>query len=163
MIHVINPSNLLKTWFSLKHWRFCRIEPRYQELLSEDIPKAEKDGIYVKSIAEAMGVQSSVQTQIPTMYLDFTLQSNVQHHQSIPESWNAFVYTFEGDWVFGILNSPPVEVHHLLVLGPGEGLSVWNKSSMALRFILVGGKPLNEAVVQQGILLWTHKLRLKRL
>ncbi|CAI9770889.1 unnamed protein product [Fraxinus pennsylvanica] len=33
---------------------------------------------------------------------------------------------------------------------PGEGLSVWNKSTMALRFILVGGQPLNEPVVKQG-------------
>ncbi|KAL2530093.1 Pirin-like protein [Forsythia ovata] len=130
-------------------WR--RIEPRYQELLSEDVPKAEKDGVEVKIIAgETMGVHSPVCTQTPTMYLDFTLKPNAQYHQSIPESWNAFVYIIAGEGVFDSQNSAPIKAHHLLVLGPGEGLSVWNKSFEPLRFILVGGQPLNEPVVQHG-------------
>ncbi|GLT74889.1 hypothetical protein SLA2020_466540 [Shorea laevis] len=51
------------------------IEPRYQELLSEDIRRAEKDGVEVKIIAgESMGVQSPEYTRTPTMYLAFTLK-----------------------------------------------------------------------------------------
>lgn len=97
-----------------------------------------------------MGVQSPVYTRTPTMYLDFTLQPTAYYHQAIPESWNAFVYIVEGEGVFGIPNSGPVSSHHCLVLGPGEGLSVWNKSSKPLRFVLLGGQPLNEPVVQHG-------------
>lgn len=128
-----------------------RIEPRYQELLKEDIPNAESNGVEVKVIAgESMGVHSPVYTQTPTMYLDFTLKQSSHYHQTIPESWNAFVYIIEGEGIFGIPNSPAVSAHHILVLGPGEGLSVWNKSTKPLRFILVGGEPLNEPVVQHG-------------
>lgn len=97
-----------------------------------------------------MGVHSPVYTRTPTMYLDFSIKQNAHYHQSIPESWNAFVYIIEGEGVFGTQNSRPASAHHILVLGPGEGLSIWNKSSKPLRFILVGGQPLNEPVVQHG-------------
>lgn len=129
----------------------CRIEPRYQELLSEDIPKAEKDGVEVKVIAgESMSVRSQVYTRTPTMFLDFTLKPRTQMNQSIPEFWNSFVYIIEGEGVFGSQNCTPVSAHHVLVFGSGDGLSVWNKSSKPLRFVLVGGQPLNEPVVQYG-------------
>lgn len=129
----------------------CRIEPRYQELLQENIRKVEKDGVSVTIIAgEAMGVKSQVFTRTPTMYLDFTLKQASEHHQPIPESWNSFVYIMEGDGVFGSSDSTPTPAHHCLVLGPGEGLSVWNKSSKPLRFVLIGGQPINEPVAQYG-------------
>ncbi|XP_027117178.2 pirin-like protein [Coffea arabica] len=140
----------LQLWINLAS-KDKMIEPRYQELLDEDIPRAEEDGVEVKVLAgESMGVHSPVYTRTPTMYLDFTLKPRAQYHQSIPESWNAFVYTIDGEGVFGIPNSSPVAAHHALLLGPGEGLSVWNRSSRPLRFVLIGGQPLNEPVVQYG-------------
>nr|GLL29388.1 pirin-like protein [Ipomoea trifida] len=140
----------LQLWINLSS-KNKMIEPGYQELLDKDIPRAERDGTQVKVIAgEAMGVQSQVYTRTPSMFLDFTLKPMAQHHQPIPESWNAFVYIIEGEGVFGGLNSPPVLAHHCLVLGGGEGLSVWNQSSKPLRFVLIGGEPLNEPVVQYG-------------
>ncbi|KAA8531318.1 hypothetical protein F0562_006027 [Nyssa sinensis] len=140
----------LQLWINLSS-KDKMIEPRYQELLSQDISRAEKDGVEVRVIAgEAMGVQSPVYTRTPTMYLDFTLKPRAQLHQTIPESWNSFVYIIEGEGVFGYSNSSSVTAHHVLVLGPGDGLSVWNKSSKPLRFVLIGGQPLNEPVVQYG-------------
>ncbi|KAK9082712.1 hypothetical protein Scep_029183 [Stephania cephalantha] len=128
-----------------------RIEPRYQEVPSEDIMRAEEDGVEVRVIAgEAMGVRSPVYTRTPTMYLDFTLKPGAQMQQSIPETWNSFVYVIDGEGLFGSLNTSPVSAHHLLVLGPGDGLTVWNKSSRKLRFAVIGGQPLNEPVVQYG-------------
>lgn len=145
------PQTGLQLWINLSS-EDKMIEPRYQELTSEDIPRAEKDGVEVRVIAgESMGVRSPVYTRTPTMYLDFTLRPRAQLHQSIPESWNSFVYIIEGEGVFGSHNSSPVSAHHVLVLGPGDGLSVWNKSSSKpLRFVLAGGQPLNEPVVQHG-------------
>ncbi|KAB1213392.1 Pirin-like protein [Morella rubra] len=143
-------SKGLQLWINLSS-RDKMIEPRYQELLSEDIKRAEGDGVEVRIIAgESMGVRSPVYTRTPTMYLDFTLEPRAQVHQSIPESWNSFVYIIEGKGVFGIPNSSPVAAHHVLVLGPGDGLSVWNRSSDTLRFVLVAGQPLNEPVYQHG-------------
>ncbi|XP_052174162.1 pirin-like protein [Diospyros lotus] len=140
----------LQLWINLAS-RDKMIEPRYQELLCEDIPRAEEDGVEVRVIAgEAMGVRSPVYTRTPTMYLDFSMQPGAVLHQSIPQSWNSFAYIIEGEGVFGSINSSPVSAHHILVLGPGDGLSVWNKSSTPVRFVLIGGEPLNEPLAQHG-------------
>uniref|UniRef100_A0A0D9ZFQ5 Pirin N-terminal domain-containing protein n=1 Tax=Oryza glumipatula TaxID=40148 RepID=A0A0D9ZFQ5_9ORYZ len=140
----------LQLWINLSS-KDKMIEPRYQELMSKDISCAEKDGVEVKIIAgEAFGVRSPVYTRTPTMYMDFTMQPGSQLHQPIPEGWNAFVYIIDGEGVFGREKASPAAAHHCLVLGPGDGLSVWNKSGEPLRFALVGGQPLNEPVVQHG-------------
>ncbi|OVA08672.1 Pirin [Macleaya cordata] len=140
----------LQLWINLSA-RDKMNEPRYQELRREDIEKVERDGVEVRVIAgEAMGVRSSVDTITPTMYLDFTLIPGAQVHQSIPDSWNSFVYVVEGEGTFGSWNSSPVTAHIALVLGLGDGLSVWNKSSEPLKFVLIGGQPLNEPIVQYG-------------
>ncbi|XP_077229640.1 pirin-like protein [Tasmannia lanceolata] len=140
----------LQLWINLSS-KDKMIEPRYQELRCEEINRVEKDGVEVRIIAgESMGVRSPVYTRTPTMYLDFTLKPGAQLHQSIPESWNSFVYVIEGEGIFGNLSSSPATAHHTLVLSPGDGLSVWNKSSKVLRFVLIGGQPLNQPVVQYG-------------
>jgi quercetin 2,3-dioxygenase len=130
---------------------FFRIEPRYQEIQSKDIASTSKNGITVRVIAgESMGIQSPVYTCTPTMYLDFTLKPSSHLQQPIPSSWNAFVYILEGEGIFGLEKSGPVGAHHLLLLGQGDGLEVWNRSSKALRFVLIGGEPLDEPVAQLG-------------
>ncbi|XP_010241770.1 PREDICTED: pirin-like protein [Nelumbo nucifera] len=140
----------LQLWINLSS-KDKMIEPRYQELVKEDIKRAEKDGVEVRVIAgESMGVKSPVYTRTPTMYLDFTLKPGAHMKQSIPESWNSFVYVIEGEGVFGSLNSSPASAHHVLVLGPGDVINVWNKSANPLRFVLIGGQPINEPVVQYG-------------
>ncbi|XP_028759610.1 pirin-like protein [Neltuma alba] len=127
------------------------IEPKYQDLLKENIPRAEKDGVEVKVIAgEALGVQSEVYTRTPAMFLDFKLNPQTQMHQNIPETWNSFAYVLEGEGVFGSPSSSPIGPCNVVFLGPGDGVSVWNKSSEPLRFLLIGGEPLKEPVAQYG-------------
>lgn len=130
---------------------YCRIEPRYQEIQSNDIASATKNGVEVRVIAgESMGIKSPVYTRTPTMYLDFKLRQSAHLCQPIPPTWNSFVYVLEGEGVFGCERTGPVGPHHLLLLGQGDGLEVWNKSSKPLRFVLVGGEPLGEPVAQLG-------------
>ncbi|KAL8133842.1 pirin-like protein [Apium graveolens] len=140
----------LQLWINLSS-KDKMVEPNYQELLSDDIKRAEIDGVQVKIIAgESMGVESPVYTRTPTMFLDFTLQPKAHVNQKIPDYWNSFLYIIEGEGVIGSFNSSPVSAHHVLVLSSGDGLSVWNKSSQALRFALIGGEPLNEPVSRYG-------------
>ncbi|XP_021906039.1 pirin-like protein [Carica papaya] len=141
----------LQLWINLPS-KYKMIEPRYQEMLSKDIVKVTRDGISVRVIAgEALGAKSLIYTRTPTMYLDFTLDPGAKLRQPIPRSWNAFVYVLEGDGVFGNSKSSSVSAHHLLLLGSGNMLKVWNKStSKPVRFILVGGEPLGEPIVQFG-------------
>lgn len=140
----------LQLWINLPS-QYKMIEPRYQEMNSKDIAEASKDGVKVRVIAgEALGIKSPIQTRTPTMYLDFTLKPGALIRQPISVSWNAFVYILEGEGIFGSSRSAPVSAHHILLLGSGDGLVGWNKSSKPLRFILVGGEPLGEPVVQYG-------------
>ncbi|XP_076943467.1 pirin-like protein [Bidens hawaiensis] len=137
----------LQLWVNLSS-KDKMVEPNYQELLSDDIKRVEKDRVKVNIIAgESMGVNSSVYTRTPTMFLDFTLNPGAQMHQPVPESWNSFVYVLEGEGVFGSTSSSPISAHHVLVLSHGDGLSVWNNGSEPLRFVLIGGQPINEPVV----------------
>ncbi|KAL7249164.1 hypothetical protein ACSBR1_011344 [Camellia fascicularis] len=146
-----NPSSLHSHSNSLSILLNHRIEPRYQEISSKDIPEATKDGVKVRVIAgESLGTKSPVYTRTPTMYLDFTLNPGSHLHQAIPISWNAFVYVLDGEGIFGNSKSSLVTSHHLLLLGSGDGLEAWNRSSKPLRFVLVGGEPLGEPVVQFG-------------
>lgn len=135
-----------------------RIEPNYQELASKDVAKVHTDKIDVSVIAgESFGVKSPVYTRTPTMFLDFTMKPGSQLNQATPENWNCFVYVIDGEGVFGVGSSredkTPVSAHHTLVLSsPGDGVSVCNleSSEKDLRFVLIGGLPLKEPIVQYG-------------
>ncbi|KAD3067183.1 hypothetical protein R6Q59_018721 [Mikania micrantha] len=140
----------LQLWINLSS-RHKMIEPRYQEIESSDIAEANEDGVNVRVIAgESLGIRSPIYTRTPTMFLDFTLEPGAQIKQPVPESWNVFVYVLEGEGVFGKSRSSSTTAHHLLLLGPGDRLKAWNRSSKTLRFILVGGEPIGQPVVQWG-------------
>ncbi|PWZ22538.1 Pirin-like protein [Zea mays] len=66
-------------------------------------------------------------------------------HQPVPEGWNAFVYVVDGE---GVFRRETATAHYCLVLGPGDGVSVWNRSTKPLRFVLVAGQLLGVPVVQ---------------
>ena len=151
-VHYYGVPQVSLTFFSYLFFSSnVRIEPNYQEVSSKGIPEASKDGVRVKVIAgEALGAKSPIYTRTPTMYLDFTLKPKAYVQQPIPSSWNAFVYILEGEGVFGNSKATSTTEHNLLLLGYGDGLEVWNKSGKPLRFILVGGEPLSEPVVQFG-------------
>ncbi|KAF7044971.1 hypothetical protein CFC21_054128 [Triticum aestivum] len=152
----------LQLWINLAS-KDKMIKPRYQELESKDISQAEKDGVKVRIIAgEAFGVRSPVYTRTPTMYMDFTMQPGSQLHQPIPKGWNAFVYIIKGEGVFGREAAASASAHHCLVLGTGDGLSVWNRSGARLRFMLAAGQPLNELVVQQGPFVMNSRAQIQK-
>ncbi|KAI4320813.1 hypothetical protein MLD38_034258 [Melastoma candidum] len=137
----------LQLWVNLSS-KHKMIEPRYQEIPSREVAEASRDGVKVRAIAgEALGAKSPVYTRTPTMYLDFTLDPGAYLEQPIPATWNAFVYVLEGEGVFGNAKS---SAHYLLLLGEGDGLVAWNKSSRPVRFILVGGEVIGEPVSQLG-------------
>eukprot|EP00271_Cylindrocystis_brebissonii_P004737 TRINITY_DN16570_c0_g1_i1.p1 TRINITY_DN16570_c0_g1~~TRINITY_DN16570_c0_g1_i1.p1 ORF type:complete len:387 (+),score=73.59 TRINITY_DN16570_c0_g1_i1:92-1252(+) len=146
------PCHGLQLWVNLAA-KDKMVPAAYQELKSKDVPKVEKDGVHVAVIAgQALGVTSPVYTRTPTMFLDFTLQPGAAlHEQHIPEGWNAFIYTLLGEGaVIGAEERAPTPPHTTCELGKGNSISVWNKGSDVVRFVLIGGQPLNEPVAQYG-------------
>ncbi|KAL6844730.1 hypothetical protein ACP4OV_025389 [Aristida adscensionis] len=146
-------SKGLQLWVNLSSANKM-VEPGYQEIQSKDIACTTADGVTVRVIAgDAMGARSPVRTRTPTMYLDFTVRPRAAARQPVPAAWNAFAYVLEGEGVFGGADkggAPAVGAHHLLLLGDGDGVEVWNKSDRPLRFLLVAGEPIGEPVAQLG-------------
>nr|ACF80384.1 unknown [Zea mays] len=151
----------LQLWINLSS-KDKMIEPRYQELESKDISRGESEdgGVEARVIAgEALGAASPVYTRTPTMYVDFTMRPGSRLHQPVPEGWNAFVYVVDGEGVFG---RETATAHYCLVLGPGDGVSVWNRSTRPLRFVLVAGQPLGEPVVQHGPFVMNSRAQIQK-
>uniref|UniRef100_A0A2K6KNA6 Pirin n=1 Tax=Rhinopithecus bieti TaxID=61621 RepID=A0A2K6KNA6_RHIBE len=122
------PAHGLQLWVNLRSSEKM-VEPQYQELKSEEIPKPSRDGVTVAVISgEALGIKSKVYTRTPTLYLDFKLDPGAKHSQPIPKGWTSFIYTISGDVYIGKL--------WLCHLGN--------------HFVLIAGEPLREPVVQHG-------------
>lgn len=136
----------LQLWVNLPR-ELKMVEPAYQELKDEQIPRAKQSGVEVKVIAgESMGVKSPVYTRTPTMYLDFKLERGSRFKQPVPAGWNAFVYVVEGEGWFGPESKRVTSrAHHTVVYdSKGDSVEFGNEKSDLLRFVLVAGKPLNE-------------------
>lgn len=149
----LEEGHFLQLWVNLPaKYKMC--PPSYQELKSETIPCISKDGVTVRVIAgESMGTQSTIYTRTPTMYLDFKIEANCSFKQVVPIGWTAFIYILSGEAHFGSAGSSNCKLgtaHYTLVLSDGEFIEINNNSLEYCHFILVGGQPINEPVVQHG-------------
>ncbi|XP_066510489.1 pirin-like isoform X2 [Hoplias malabaricus] len=90
------PIHGLQLWVNLRK-ADKMVEPQYQELKNQQIPKPSKDGVTVTIISgESLGVKSKVYTRTPTIYLDFRLKQGSKYVQPVPSGWTAFIYTLSG-------------------------------------------------------------------
>ncbi|XP_077002470.1 pirin isoform X2 [Tamandua tetradactyla] len=145
------PAHGLQLWVNLRSSEKM-VEPQYQELKSEEIPKPSKDGVTIAVISgEALGMKSKIYTRTPTLYLDFTLDQGAKHSQPIPKGWTSFIYTISGDVYIGPDDAQQkIEPHHTAVLGEGDSVQVENKDPKSCHFVLIAGEPIREPVVHYG-------------
>ncbi len=141
-------------WVNLSA-RMKMTKPRYQEILSHDIPAVEREnGVRVRVIAGAVGdVRGSVKeiAADPT-YLDISVPADTSVTHPIPKGHAAFAYIFAGEGVFGMTDddkSEPVAAPRLVVFADGDQVEI-RASDKALRFLLISGKPLNEPIARYG-------------
>ncbi|KAL2652896.1 hypothetical protein R1flu_021024 [Riccia fluitans] len=140
----------IQLWVNLPG-KYKMLEPRYQELEHKSVATVETHGVKVSVIAgDSYGVRSPVYTITPIMFLDFSLEPGAVVHQEIPGYWNAFIYVLEGKVQVGSKTASPISSYNTVLLGPGKGLSVWNAENGVCRFLLIGGEPIGEPVVQYG-------------
>lgn len=127
-------------------------KPDYQELLAKDVPLATSpDGkTTAKVIAgKCFGVESSVFTVTPTMYLDMTMQPHASLVElPVPAQYNGFIYCLDG--ALTVAGHAEIARHGSCVeLGDGDAVSAVAGSEGA-RFVLIAGSPIGEPVVQHG-------------
>lgn len=144
----------LQLWVNLPQ-QDKMIKPHYQEIPAERIPQAQTaDGLVsVKVIAgEALGANSSIQTQTPIMYLHFTIQPGAIAIQPMPKAYNAFTYVLDGEGLFGAEKERAGDGQMVLFAQDGEEVVIANptNANSALDVLLIAGVPLNEPVVRYG-------------
>ena len=129
--------------------------PAYQEFNSSKIPLETRDnGTTVKVITGTTQQGTSGPVHQPLtdpLYLDVTVPAGETFTETLPYSYNAFVFLFEGsgglnnelgDWV-------TLKPDELAVLSDGDQVSL-QAGDTGARFLLVAGKPLNEPVARGG-------------
>ncbi|KAG0261887.1 hypothetical protein DFQ27_002715, partial [Actinomortierella ambigua] len=145
------PAHGLQLWINLpRSQKMC--EPQYQELLDNQIPRAQpSEGVTIKVIAgESQGVSSKIYTRTPTMYLDFKMKKGEKIEQQIPKSYTGFLYVLSGKVYVGD-DGFEGEAHHTLTLTEdgAEVVRLETKNEDA-HFVLIAGEPLGEPIVQHG-------------
>jgi quercetin 2,3-dioxygenase len=125
-------------------------EPAYQDIAPEAIPAHEAPGVRVRVLAgERAGVRGPIDDPLTQLlYLDVGLEPGARFiRESAADAGHAtFIYVFEGD---AVIAGQAIPRHHFAALGPGERLDV-SAGSEGARFILVGGRPIGEPIVQYG-------------
>jgi redox-sensitive bicupin YhaK (pirin superfamily) len=123
-------------------------DPAYQELSPEAIPEVHREGAAVRVLAGEFGdVRGPIDDPSTGLqYLDVDLRPGWAFRHALDEDLTAFVNVFEGD---ARVAGQPLPLHHLGVLGGGDGVEV-EAGADGARFILVAGRPLKEPIVQHG-------------
>ncbi|KAH6613432.1 RmlC-like cupin domain-containing protein [Chaetomium tenue] len=151
------PNVGLQLWVDLPE-RLKGCEPRYRDLKAEEVPVVEVDGgrVRVKVISgQSHGVDSVKDlAYTPVWLLDVEVKPGGSIVQPLPEGWNAFAYTLEGEVLIGEKgNQRTVGQYHNVVF-EGEGQAVYaavdEGAEKSARFVIVAGTPLDQKVVQYG-------------
>jgi redox-sensitive bicupin YhaK (pirin superfamily) len=130
-------------------------QPRYQEVSAGSIPCLEKDGSRVRVVAgEFEGIQGPV-TQIAArpLYMDITLDPEVEISLPVLEGKCAVAYVFEGEGIFGLDSGGDgefIQAVHMVVFEDGDQLRVRAAPDSPVRFMLMAGLPFKEPIVPYG-------------
>ncbi|MQA63464.1 MAG: pirin family protein [Actinophytocola sp.] len=133
------------------------VDPRYQDLRGSELTMLTSDdgGALVRLIAgELAGHRGPGWTYTPIAYAHASLNPGAQLNTPWPSEFTAMVYVLSGEGTVGAERRPLTE-GQLAVLGPGDSISVTaadrqHNRTGALEVLLLGGKPINERVVQYG-------------
>ncbi|KAK4152883.1 RmlC-like cupin domain-containing protein [Chaetomidium leptoderma] len=147
----------LQLWVDLPE-RLKDCEPRYRDLKAGEVPEVVVDGgkVKVKVISgQSHGVDSVTDlAYTPVWLLDVEVKPGGKIVQPLPEGWNAFAYTLEGEVLLGQAGAQRTvgEFHNVVFESDGQAVyaAVDEGAEKSARFVLVAGTPLDQKVVQYG-------------
>lgn len=132
------------------------MDPRYRDVNSSAIPVVKTpEGATVRVVSGHVGdVAGPVQEiKIDPEYLDVTLPAHGVFTHSVKDSHNVFAFVVEGDGYFDPSDRDQKKRSavegEIILYGKGNTVIV-TAGSRPLRFLLIGGKPLNEPVAWYG-------------
>jgi redox-sensitive bicupin YhaK (pirin superfamily) len=125
------------------------MNPRYQDIPSEQIPKVtSEDGkVWANVIAgSTLGVQAVIDTVIPITYIHMKIQQDGTHRQVIEQGLNGMIYVFGGTVH---IDGKPVHDGQLGILTDGDEV-VFEARDEDAEFLILAGPELNEPIARYG-------------
>lgn len=127
------------------------IAPWYRDIQSDTIPELlTASGVKVRIIAgSSHGVSGAVQREVTQpLYLDIHMPAGSSFSHSLPASFNAFVYVYEGEVRIGEREVPVQRMAILKKSPDADGVVI--DAKVDSRLLLIAGQPLGETIVQYG-------------
>ena len=131
--------------------RLKMTRPRYQEVSAGKIPEAKsEDGrARVRVIAgEALGARAVIDTHIPIVYQDWTIDAGADVTAALPREQQALVYVFRGSVLVGN-EGREVRDGQMALLGEGDAVRLRGAAGGG-RLLLLAGVPIAEPVARYG-------------
>ena len=125
--------------------------PRYQEVSGAKIPQAASaDGrARVRVVAgEALGASAVIDTYIPIVYQDWSLDEGADVTVALPKEQQAMAFVFEGSALVGN-EGREVNDGQLALFGPGDSVR-FRGAKGGGRLLLLAGVPIEEPVARYG-------------
>ena len=132
-------------WLNLPK-KLKMMKPSYYDIPQEEIPQIDISGGSIKVIAGKYNdIKGPGNPYTGMFYHDIILKKNSNFNMPLQDGWNVFIYVYEGS----IMIDREVSRKSLAVLKSIGDLELSTKHNSA-KFILIGGKPLNEPVARGG-------------
>ncbi|MBU2955888.1 pirin family protein [Marinobacter sp. F3R08] len=131
----------LQLWLALPE-HDQEAEPSFHHYSSEDIPKADIDGVTVRVlIGSAWGLTSPVRQFSRTLYAEAELESG--QSLDLPNASELAIYVVTGDLEIA---GTPLSAHSMAILTPGSFASITARQDT--RIVLIGGEPLGKRFIE---------------
>ncbi|MEO2073933.1 MAG: pirin family protein [Bacillus sp. (in: firmicutes)] len=157
VIHIEDPAegetvHSLQLWVNLPR-EHKMAEPRYQNLLAQDMPVRQEDGASIRIFSGSSGgIQSATKNYVPVTMVEINVEPGASVTQDLPGDYNGFMYILEGKGFFG-KNQTEAGKGHVLLLekaSPEDESEITIEAVENLRVLLYAGRPLNEPIVARG-------------
>ncbi|CUM50956.1 unnamed protein product [Debaryomyces tyrocola] len=162
-----SPTVGMQLWVDLpESLKECK--PRYRDLKSYEIPEVvEQDGkLRIKVISgKSHGVESLKDlAYTPIHYYYYTMKPGATFKQDMPKDFNFFLYVREGNTLVVNGDTKIEKNRNCFFNMDGDGITGENPASSTedVEFVLVGGKTLDQEVVQYGPFVATSQDRIQQ-
>jgi len=125
--------------------------PWYRDIQSAAIPDfATPEGVTARVIAGAShGIAGSMQrNSTQPLYLDLHMAAGASFAQSLPPTFNAFIFVYRGELQIGDKRVPQQRMAILKNSADSDGVVL--RAETPARALLIAGQPLGEPIVQYG-------------
>ena len=140
-------SRGFQLWLNLPK-KLKMIEPSYNDIPAESIPKVNIPGGCIKVICgEINGMKGPGRAYTGMLYYDISLSPGNNIEISVDDDWNSFVYVYNGK---AKIANKSLNSGQLGVLSDSGIVDLHADGSSDLKCIIVGGEKLNEPVVRGG-------------